>query len=211
LKNYYKILDVPTGATTEEIKKSFRALALRYHPDKAPDNPFAADHFTAIQEAYEVLSHSGKRARYDEERWLRGLSTRSNAAVNITPQWILNEVIRLRKHMDKIDTYHMNHEALRDYIKALLSPEHLSILQSAPEFHQTIVEEIILSVKHLRIVYLKGVALQLFLVAGHNTDISSLIINWLKKRNGEARWDRYRAAIIIFFALVICAVIFWLK
>ena len=80
MKNYYKILDVPSGAAPEEIKKSFRALALQYHPDKAPDNPFAADHFTEIQEAYEILSHATRRARYDEERWLRGLGTRSRNA-----------------------------------------------------------------------------------------------------------------------------------
>ena len=72
LKNYYKILGVPVSATVDEIKRAFRSLAKKYHPDKAPDNPFAGAHFSDIQEAYAVLSNSSRRAAYDEERWLRG-------------------------------------------------------------------------------------------------------------------------------------------
>ena len=202
---------MPSSAAPEEIKKSFRALALQYHPDKAPDNPFAAEHFTEIQEAYEVLSHATRRARYDEERWLRGLEKRNRNAANISPAWILDEVIRLRKHMEQIDTYHMDHSALRDYIIALLSPEHLSILQAAPAIHRTIVDEIITSVKHLRPVYLNDVAHQLKRLAGADKDISDTIVAWIRQRQTEAMWDRYRVVVVILFAIVICAIIFLLN
>ena len=209
LKNYYKILDVPATATPEEIKKAFRALALRYHPDRAPDNPFAPDHFKEIQEAYETLSHPDLRARYDEERWLRGLSTRSRNAQHITPQWVLDEAVRLRQHMSQVDTYRMNHGALRDYIIALLSPEHLSIVQSEPEMHPAIIKELLASTSHLYYRYSQDVAQQLLLLAGSNKEAQATINLWLAARQSEAKWNRYRPLIVIVFALIICAII-WL-
>merc|ERR1719171_2492264 len=63
-KDYYSILGVPRNATAEEIKKAYRRLALKYHPDKNPD-PLAAGVFVEIVEAYEVLGDAERRAEYD--------------------------------------------------------------------------------------------------------------------------------------------------
>jgi len=66
LKYYYHILDVSHDAKTEDIKKAFRRLALRYHPDRNPQNAAeAGEKFKEINEAYEVLSDEYKRRQYD--------------------------------------------------------------------------------------------------------------------------------------------------
>jgi curved DNA-binding protein len=65
-KDYYSVLGVNKTATAEEIKKSFRKLALKYHPDRNPGNNEAEARFKEISEAYEVLSDSEKRAKYDQ-------------------------------------------------------------------------------------------------------------------------------------------------
>ncbi len=65
-KDYYKILGVERGATEAEIKKAFRKLALQYHPDRNPGNKQAEEKFKEINEAYEVLSDTEKRSRYDQ-------------------------------------------------------------------------------------------------------------------------------------------------
>jgi len=65
-KDYYKVLGVPKSATQAEIKKKFRKLAVKYHPDKNKDNPSAEDKFKEINEAYEVLGDEKKRKQYDE-------------------------------------------------------------------------------------------------------------------------------------------------
>ncbi len=65
-KEYYEVLGVPRTATADEIKKAYRTLARKYHPDVNPDDPTAEDKFKELNEAYEVLSDPEKRKRYDE-------------------------------------------------------------------------------------------------------------------------------------------------
>ncbi len=63
--DYYKTLGVEKTADTEEIKKAYRKLALKYHPDRNPNNPTAEQKFKTISEAYAVLSDPEKRKQYD--------------------------------------------------------------------------------------------------------------------------------------------------
>lgn len=65
MQDYYDILKVPRDADPEQIKKSFRKLALKYHPDRNPGNTAAEDQFKKINEAYSVLSDPDKKSRYD--------------------------------------------------------------------------------------------------------------------------------------------------
>ncbi len=64
-RDYYEVLGVSRTATTEEIKRAYRKLAIRFHPDKNPDDPQAEERFKEASEAYAVLSDPEKRAAYD--------------------------------------------------------------------------------------------------------------------------------------------------
>ena len=64
-RDYYEVLGVGQSAQPDEIKKAYRKIALKYHPDKNPDDDSAEDKFKEAAEAYEVLSNSEKRQRYD--------------------------------------------------------------------------------------------------------------------------------------------------
>jgi len=65
-RDYYEVLGVSKSATSDEIKKAYRKVAIKYHPDKNPDDPTAEDKFKEAAEAYEVLSNQEKKQRYDQ-------------------------------------------------------------------------------------------------------------------------------------------------
>jgi len=69
-KDYYSVLGVPASATQDAIKKQYRKLAAKHHPDKNASDPKAAERFKEISEAYQVLGDADKRKQYDQMRQL---------------------------------------------------------------------------------------------------------------------------------------------
>ena len=65
-RDYYEVLGVSKSASDDEIKKAYRKLAVKYHPDKNPGDKEAEAKFKEINEAHDVLSDKQKRARYDQ-------------------------------------------------------------------------------------------------------------------------------------------------
>ena len=65
-RDYYEVLGVQKSASHDEIKKAYRKLAMKYHPDRNPDDKNAEEKFKEVGEAYEILSDDDKRARYDQ-------------------------------------------------------------------------------------------------------------------------------------------------
>ena len=65
-RDYYEVLGVSKGSSEEDIKKAYRSLAKKYHPDLNPDNKEAEDKFKEATEAFEVLSDADKKTKYDQ-------------------------------------------------------------------------------------------------------------------------------------------------
>jgi DnaJ-class molecular chaperone len=90
-QDYYEILGVPRNASETDIKKAYRKLARKYHPDFNPNNKQAEEKFKQTQEAYEVLSDADKRKRYDQ----LGANWKNGAEFTPPPNWEgfdLNEI-----------------------------------------------------------------------------------------------------------------------
>ena len=64
-RDYYEVLGVSKDASDSDLKKAFRSLARKYHPDKNPDDPDSERMFKEVQEAYAVLSNPDQRRQYD--------------------------------------------------------------------------------------------------------------------------------------------------
>jgi curved DNA-binding protein CbpA len=210
-KNYYAVLGVRKDATTHELRRAYRDLAKKFHPDVAQDNPFAETHFATISEAYEILSNPDSRRAYDEERWLRGHDTRSKAARSITPEWIRAESLRLREHMRSIDTYRMNHAALREYVEALLSDEHLSVLQKEPGIRKLIFSDILTSIEGINYRHIPAIMEQLQRLAADDTMLLQKAQTWVHERERDERWNRYRPIIVLTAATLLCLLLWWLS
>lgn len=210
LKDYYKILEVSPNATTEVIKKAYRALAFKYHPDTNPGNAYATHHFHEIQEAYSVLQHDALRRKYDEERWLNGMSNRAKDQVVITPQWILREANRLERHMATVDTYRMSHSALYDYIALLLGDSHMAILQQAGETdtNHGIVRTLLKSTATLKHPYMQALQPRLVQLAGTDSALLENIYAQVQHSGRKAMWERYKPLFIVLTALILCVLMY---
>ena len=65
-RDYYEVLGISKGASEDEIKKAYKKMARKYHPDLNPGDKEAEEKFKEVNEAYEVLSDADKKARYDQ-------------------------------------------------------------------------------------------------------------------------------------------------
>ncbi|MCO4757530.1 MAG: DnaJ domain-containing protein, partial [Oceanospirillaceae bacterium] len=65
-QDYYEVLGVDKNASDRDIKKAFRRMAMKYHPDRNPDDKESEENFKEVNEAYEVLSDAQKKAAYDQ-------------------------------------------------------------------------------------------------------------------------------------------------
>jgi hypothetical protein len=83
MKDYYYFLGISPDASEEDIKKAYRKLSLKYHPDKNDNDDFFAGRFREIQESYEILSDSGKRRTYDQNLESHQKSFRYNTPPSI--------------------------------------------------------------------------------------------------------------------------------
>ncbi|NJO88801.1 MAG: J domain-containing protein [Chloroflexia bacterium] len=92
-QDYYMVLGIERSATLADIKKSYRKLALKYHPDKNQTNPKAQEEFIKIQEAYEVLKDTEKRKKYDELYDLKNRNLRPNKVIQTIIYMILIPII----------------------------------------------------------------------------------------------------------------------
>ncbi len=128
LPDYYQVLGVSPSADADAIRKAYRAQARKYHPDAAPENPYAAAQFRALRDAYNVLSEPQNRRRYDEERWLRGMTSKQSKAIDSAG--LLADSGKLLRHLQRIGQSAVAPHALQSLLLYLLQDKHLAILSA---------------------------------------------------------------------------------
>jgi len=208
-KDYYQLLGVKSNASTEEIKKSYRRLALKYHPDKNPGDLLAEAVFKEIAEAYDVLSDAKKREDYHYKRFYT-YNYKYAAAQTATPQSILNDAIKLQKLIEKADPFRINRDALLFQLQQILSADNLSLLLEKKQagINKAIVETILIVCKPLQYTYSEIIAEQLCILAVGNDNLEKKISEFLNNQRKKDTWRRYKVVAALLVAIILCLIIF---
>lgn len=209
-KDYYKILEVSSTATHADIKKSYRRLALQYHPDKNFGNQLYEAKFKEIIEAYKILSDVKQREEYNRSRNQSAQTEKKKAEPLITPQIILNETIDFRRKIAVLDPDRMNKLALFQQIQHLLSRHNISILQryNDAKINKRIIEEIMYCSRFLPFAHVERICFQLTAIAGTDNGMYRKIYNFSKEVRMQALWNKYKILAAVILAIILCFAIY---
>jgi curved DNA-binding protein CbpA len=207
-KDYYKILELPTTASLQEIKRSFRRLAQQYHPDKNDGSNMAAARFHEIQEAYKTLSDPKKREAYHYQRWYVRSTGKPYASAPLTPANILQECRVIQQYVANMNTFHLRYDAVSLHIRELLTPNAIGILheQNNTAINHEIIQSVLTSAKPLPKKFFIPIVELLLQLAGEDAAAQSTIEQALLDKKQGHLWDKYKWVVM----LVITATICWL-
>lgn len=210
-KDYYKILEVSPAATYAEIKKSYRRLALQYHPDKNFGNQLYEAKFKEIIEAYKILSDVKQREEYNRSRNQYSQSQKKKAEPQITPQIILNQTIDFRRKIAVLDPDRMNKLALFQQIQHLLSRHNITILQrnNDPKLNKRIIEEVMFCSRFLPFPHVEKICFQLTAIAGTDNAMYRKIYNFSKEVRRQTVWNKYKVVAAVLLAIILCFAIYF--
>ena len=207
-KNYYTILKLDPSATGDEIKKAYRQLAIKYHPDKNNGEEVAANHFREIQEAYQTLSDPHRRAAYNQKRWYKTHALTKDHMEPLTAFTLFTKANELKLYIRKLHAADINRTSLLAYIRYLLNARSLAVLKQANDV--TVNQQLVLAImevmeplsaadKAIILVRLKSIA---------DPETDSLIDNKLKENGRMKLWEQYQVLLILVIALLLCLLIY---
>jgi curved DNA-binding protein CbpA len=211
LKDYYKILELTPQASVQEIRKSFRKLAMRYHPDKHPEDAVASAQFREIQEAYEILNDPWRREQYHQERWYaQTMGRKMKDSAPPTSGTILQELLALEKHLSRQDPFRTDQYGLYAYLEQILSDEAAEILQRENDPRIT-PEALRLSLacgKYFSYMLACRLAERLHSVFPGDDARTAAIGQYLHGKKREAAWERWKIPVLLVLTVLICLLIF---
>jgi curved DNA-binding protein CbpA len=208
VKDYYKILGLPTTASLHEIKRSFRQLAQQYHPDKHGGSHMAAAQFREIQEAYKTLSDPKKREAYHYQRWYVRSTGKSFTSAPLTPSQILQECRLLQQYVASMNIFHLRYDAVSLHIRELLTDNAIGILHehNNTTINREIIQSVLTAALPLPKKFFVPIAERLLQLAGDDATTRSFIQQTLTNKKQRHVWDKYKWVLM----LVITALIVWL-
>jgi molecular chaperone DnaJ len=213
-KDYYTILHLPPGATLDAVKKSYRYLAMQYHPDRNRGNAYAAAHFQEVKEAYEVLSDPRRREAYHQQRALWKATGRAfGNTVPVTPESVLQQAIRLKEKVRAMDMFRLDQEGLYQEIMQQVSDDVISRLESFRDAgaEEQIVRLLIEAASPLPYGLVNLMAPQWKKFARQQSSAAQAVDAFLKKKRREKYVERYQTPVLILMALALCYLVYRLS
>ncbi len=222
MKDYYRVLGVQPTATADEIKKAYRQLALKYHPDKNQGDKQSETLFKQITEAYEILSDTESRNSYDFEFNKTASADRKQTSQTqyekVTPLTFLNIFQDIERKISGIDGSRINQRNLFDSINDLLTDKNIAFLiqSNDPKTNIRIIETVLLCCKPLgydkhpveSFFYVDRIHPKLAKLAGSDNETIKRIFKINKEQKYLSLWDSYKGAAVLIGLVIVAVVIF---
>jgi molecular chaperone DnaJ len=207
-KDHYRTLGISPQSGPDEIRKSYRSLVKRYHPDRHPDDKAVQAQFREIQEAYETLTDPVLRDAWLQERWLlasQGLSTTTMPILTATD--ILRRLIVIERGFAAEDPWRTDRDSRMRRITELLSTQNMEILKQDPEQLDGVGETIVRCSKHLEAAGVDNlIDLTKELMPADHPALAALKRIHSEKK-ADARWNRWKPLVLLILALLGCLLI----
>ncbi len=209
LKDHYRTLGLEPSASLAEIKKAYRKLAHQFHPDKNLQDPYALAQFSAIKEAYEVLTNPIRKEKYLQQRWYYQSTGQRRTQEILTPLSLLKQVLEIDRYVSKLDVYRMDREGLFNHLQQLFSQENISTINSfnEPSVNKEIVVfamRISRFLTHKQVIQLSEKWKKLCNDPAIIASIDKQIIQFRRAN----MWENYKPFVLILLVALICILIF---
>lgn len=211
VKDYYKILEVAQGATEAEIKRSFRKMALRFHPDTNNGNKYSEAWFRELQEAYEVLTDPNKRESYLQERWLaQSLGQPLEKTAPLTPNTVAMEAMQVTKTVMDMDHFRMDHRALANKLLAVMTDEKIQMLHAFNDKQATrqVATQMLQASAPLDYKYLPDFFKQMQKLSEGDPAFSATLEYTKRQRKKAYWWERNQWWVMLAGTFFLCALIY---
>lgn len=208
MKDHYSILELSPAASLDDIKRSYRRLAQRYHPDKSGSDPESLLLFAAIKEAYETLTQPERRANYLQQRWYARSQGQSMSIEATTPANLLRNLLDADRRLARIDAHRTDYYTLLSGLEQLLDEQRLELLENNPD--AGINNEIVLTGLRIayRLPYPHSIAwLQRLQHIPATPELRQHILRYQKRTHRQAWWEK-RAPWFVFAAAALICLLF---
>ncbi len=210
LKDYYKTLEISPAASEQDIKRSFRRLVHRFHPDKNAGDAIAAARFREIREAYEILSNPRQREEYNYKRWYNRSLGKQYGTPPLTPGAILPECERLYHYLLSVGSLRVDYDALSYHIRQLLSEANTRLLLQYNDatINRAIVKKLVDCCRTLPWRYIEPISGLLQELAGNDEIMNADIAAFTATHRHSNRWNKYRILLVLVLTLLLCWLIY---
>ncbi len=206
-KDYYKILNVRSTASVGEIKNAYRKLAMKYHPDRNPDDALAAAVFTEVAEAYNILSDVDARKKYNYERTLTAAEEYEKPVETIDT--LIQRIKKINGQIKAADPFRLNKDALLYSIRQLLPTDITMISNSNAELTNEFLQLVCESANYLSSNQLHQLMLLLQPLDKKHPSVQQQLHQLLSKQQKAEQWERNKIVLAVLLALILCIIIFF--
>ena len=205
LKDYYTILGLPAGAAPEAVKKAYRRLVMRFHPDKTGEDAYAAAHFREVQEAYDVLSDPLRREDYHQERNLwKATGKAFDETGPLTPELMLRQAVRLNETVRAMDRYRMDRDGIAQSIRRILRDTHALDGFHDPRAGAQVVHFLLLAGEPLPLALVLPFRESMEQLASGDRSVLDEINVFFRRKKREQLLTRVQTPLLILAALALC-------